>query len=272
MLIVDAQVHLWAGHIPANPGHRQIPDFLTDDLLKEMDEGGINAAIIHPPSWDPGSDGLALEAAKLHPNRLSILGKIPLEQDASRSLVEDWISQVGMLGFRFSFTQPHQATWPTDGTMDWLWPEAERLGIPVALMASNYMSMVALIAEKYPSLKLIVDHLGRAGGKTDAECFATLPEMLALAKYPNVAIKATGAPSYSSGSYPYSSIHDYLHQIFDAFGPERMFWGTDITRMPCSWKQCVTLFTEELPWLSGADLNLVMGQAVCNFLGWNITE
>ena len=41
----------------------------------------------------------------------------------------------------------------------------------------------------------------------------------------------------------------YLRQIFDAFGPARMFWGTDITKMPCSWRQCVTMFTEELPWL-----------------------
>ena len=74
MLIVDAQVHLWKDHVPANPGHRQIPDFTADDLLKEMDEGGIDAAIIHPPSWDPDSDSLAVEAAKTHPNRLSILG------------------------------------------------------------------------------------------------------------------------------------------------------------------------------------------------------
>jgi predicted TIM-barrel fold metal-dependent hydrolase len=51
--------------------------------------------------------------------------------------------------------------------MDWVWPEAERLGVPVALMASNYMSMVApTIAEKHPRLKLIVDHLGRVGGTT----------------------------------------------------------------------------------------------------------
>ena len=38
-----------------------------------------------------------------------------------------------------------------------------------------------------------------------------------------------------------------------------MFWGTDITRMHCTWRQCVTLFTEELPWLKGRDLDLVMG-------------
>ena len=85
MLIVDAQVHLWKGHVPANPGHRQIPDFLTDDLLHEMDEAGIDAAIIHPPSWDPDSDNLALKAANAHPNRLSILGKIPLDKPEAKS-------------------------------------------------------------------------------------------------------------------------------------------------------------------------------------------
>ncbi len=55
----------------------------------------------------------------------------------------------------------------------------------------------------------------------------------------------SGAPSYSSQPYPYKNIHGYLRQIFEAFGPERSFWGTDITRVPCSYRQCMTMFTEE---------------------------
>jgi hypothetical protein len=43
---------------------------------------------------------------------------------------------------------------------------------------------------------------------------------------------------------------------------------TDITRMPCFWRQYVTVFTEELPWLQGRDLDLVMGEALCNWVGW----
>ena len=65
-------------------------------------------------------------------------------------------------------------------------------------------------------------------------------------------------------------IHPHLRQVYDAFGPQRMFWGTDITRMPCSWKQCVTQFTEELPWLTGHDLELVMGRAFCDWIGWKL--
>ena len=76
MLIVDAQVHMWSGGTPM-AHHRQTPSYSVNDLLEEMDEGGVNAAIIHPPSWDPNSITLAAEAARLYPNRLSILGKIP---------------------------------------------------------------------------------------------------------------------------------------------------------------------------------------------------
>ena len=88
----------------------------------------------------------------------------------------------------------------------------------------------------------------------------TLPDLLALAKYPNVAVKATGAPSYSSDSYPYTDIHDHIHQEYDAFGPNRTFWGTAITRMPCPCSQCISLFTEELPWLPESDKELVISR------------
>ena len=270
MLIVDSQVHIWSNAVPTNAAHRQIPTFSADDLLKEMDEAGIDAAVIHPPGWDPNSDQLAVEAARQHPNRLAVLGKFPLDRPESRSLVDGWKQQPGMLGLRFALLQPNQQSWMTDGTMDWLWPAAERAGLPVALLAANFMTEVGQVAERHPGLKLIIDHLGRVGGKTDDEAFETLPELLALAKYPNVAVKASGAPSYSSAPYPFSNIQNYLRQIYDAFGPQRMFWGTDITRMSCSWRQCVTHFTEELPWLSESDKELIMGGALCDWLGWKL--
>ncbi len=270
MLIVDAQVHTWANNKPTNPNHRQVASFSKDDLLKEMDEAGVGAAVIHPPGWDPNSNELAVEAARQHPDRLSILGNFPLDRPESRALIDGWKRRPGMLGLRFALLQPHQRTWWTDGTMDWLWPAAERAGIPIALLAASFMPKVGEIAERHRGLKLIIDHLGRPSNTKDDAAWASLPELLALAKHPNVAVKATGAPSYSSEPYPYRNIHGSLRQLYDAFGPERMFWGTDITRMPCSWRQCVTMFTEELPWLSARDKELIMGRALCTWLNWNL--
>src|SRR5713101_2987957 len=241
MLIVDAQIHLWSQGIPTNALHRQIPSYSAAECLMEMDNGGVQAALIHPPGWDPNSLVVAESAAVHYPDRFAILGQFPLDKPESRELIAGWKTRPGMLGLRFALLQPHQLNWPTDGTMDWLWPACEKAGIPIALMASNFLPTVAKVAE-----------------------------VAALAKFPNVALKATGAAGESSEPYPFRNIHKYIEQLYDAFGPQRFFWGTDITRMPCSWLQCVTMFTEELPWLKGQDLELVMGRAVCDWLGWKL--
>ncbi len=162
--------------------------------------------------------------------------------------------------------------WLADGTIDWLWAAAEKAGIPVAMLATDSLTEIGGIAQRHPGLKLTIDHLGGRGGLTtlkDAAAMTHIPDLLKLARYPNIAVKATGAPGYSSESYPFRGMHTYLRQIYDAFGPQRMFWGTDISKMPCSWAKCVSMFTEELPWLSQDDKRLIMGDALCAWWGWN---
>src|SRR5437870_4942152 len=107
---------------------------------------------------------------------------LPLDRPESRALIDGWTRRPGMLGLRFTFLQPHQRTWPTDGTMDWLWPAAERAGLPVALLAASFLPLVGQVAERHRGLPLIVDHLGRPSGTKDEAAWANLRELLALAK------------------------------------------------------------------------------------------
>lgn len=271
MLIVDSQIHLWRNATMAAQ-HRQIPTYTVDDALQEMAAAGVDAAVIHPPSTlGEAVNVQAVDAVRLHPEKFCILGHFDLLSPERLSIVKNWRQRPGMIGFRFTFNQPHQQAWWTDGSLDWFWAACEQEGLPIGLLAGGHMADLGAIAARHPRLKLHIDHCGRGGGVgagTDDAAFANLGDMLALAKYPNVAVKLSGAPSYSSQPYPYRNIHQYLQQIFDAFGPQRCFWGTDITRMPCSYRQCVTMFTEELSWLQGRDKDLVMGQAMCDWLGW----
>jgi len=156
MPIVDSQIHLWE-NARMSPQHRQIPTYNVDDALKEMAEAGVDAAVIHPPSTLGEAPNVqAVEAVKAYPSKFCILGNFDLQAPNKEDIVKNWRQRPGMLGFRFTFNQPHQQSW----------------------------------------------------------------------------------------------------------------WGTDITRMPCSYRQCVTMFTEELPWLQGRDKDLVMGQAIIDWLGW----
>jgi predicted TIM-barrel fold metal-dependent hydrolase len=271
MQIIDAQIHLWGSGLPSNLSHRQVTHFTAEEAIALMDEGGIDAAVIHPPGWDPDSTALALRAAEDYPGRFAIMGSLPLDRPESRTRIAGWRRQKGMLGLRYTFLSDPARQWLHDGSLDWLWTEAEKAGVPIAMLATDSLARIGEIAGRHPGLRLTIDHLGGRGGTTtlkDAAAMTHIPELLALAKLPNVAVKATGVPHYSSEPYPYPALHSYLRQVFDAFGPQRMFWGTDITKMPCSWRQCATMFTEELPWLKGRDLDLVMGEALCAWWGW----
>jgi predicted TIM-barrel fold metal-dependent hydrolase len=274
MQIVDAQIHLWGSGLPSNQSHIQVTSFTPEEAIGLMDEGEVDAAVIHPPGWDPRSTDMAFKAVKDYPGRFAIMGSLPLDDPESRDRIADW-KKAGMLGLRYTFLTDPARLWVADGTLDWLWKAAEEASVPISMLATDSLTILGGVAEHHLGLRLTIDHLGGRGGTTqlkDAEAMTHIPELLALAKYPNVAVKATGAPGYSSQAYPFSAMHTYLHQIYDAFGPDRMFWGTDITKMPCSWSQCVAMFTEELPWLNAQDQKLVMGEALCAWWGWNRNE
>ena len=93
--------------------------------------------------------------------------------------------------------------------------------------------------------------------------------LLAIAKRPNVAAKVSALPCYSTAKYPYTELHGHIRRAYDAFGPQRLFWGSDQSRSPIPYRQQVTMFTEEIPWLTANDKDWIMGRAIVQRLRWS---
>src|SRR5262245_4647424 len=180
MRIIDAQIHLWSKGVVVPP-HRSQP-YLLEEALADMAAAGVDGAILHPPSWDPAATAQAVAAARLHPERFAILGRIPLDQPEQRGLIETWRQPPGMVGLRYTFLEPRMQSWPRDA-MDWLWPAAERLGLPIALLAGEFLPLVGEIAARHPGLRLLIDHFGVRRGHKDDAAFITMPQLIALAKH-----------------------------------------------------------------------------------------
>jgi predicted TIM-barrel fold metal-dependent hydrolase len=274
MLIVDAQVHIWGADTPERPWpkraepQRPVP-LDKDDLLREMNEAGVDRVVIVPPSWEGDRNDLAIEAAIEHPNRYATMGRLDPQDPKSRGLIAKWREQPGMLGLRFTFHIPQLVSLITEGHMDWVWGEAEKAGVPIYVLVPHALvHLIDDVAQRYPGLKFVMDHLALNSKLRDHAAFAEFDKLLAIAKRPNVAAKASALPCYSTDSYPYKSLHRYLSQAYDAFGPQRLFWGTDLSRSPIPYRQHVTMFTEEIPWLTSEDKEWIMGRGVCEWLGW----
>ncbi len=277
MFIADAQVHIWGPNTPERrwrdgpvKPHRATP-LGAAELLREMDAAGVNRAILVPPSWENERNDLVLAAAQTWPDRFAVMGRLSMEAPESRAKIATWREQQGMLGLRCSFNRPKWSPMLTEGRVDWLWEEAEKARIPLMLMITQPMvALIDRVAEKHPKLKLTLCHLALQSSKKDAEAFCDLDLLLAIAKRPNVAVKVSAMPTYTTDAYPYRALHPYLKRVHAAFGAKRMFWGTDLARLPCTYRQSVTMFTEEMPFFSQDDLEWIMGRGLCEWLGWKI--
>jgi predicted TIM-barrel fold metal-dependent hydrolase len=154
--IVDAQVHLWKAESEDwkwIPGTKpQMPEpFTIEKLVPLMDQAGVDRVVIVPPSWPGDRNDYGLEAAHHYPNRFAVMGRIPLQNPQSATLLPKWKEQPGMLGVRISLLSDVTMAWLTDGTADWFWPAAEKAGVPVMFLVPGQISMFARIAERHPA-------------------------------------------------------------------------------------------------------------------------
>ncbi|MEQ1776445.1 MAG: amidohydrolase family protein [Burkholderiales bacterium] len=275
-MIVDAQVHIWAANTPERPWparhqpHRATP-ITADELLETMKNTGVDKAILVPPSWEGERNDVCIAAAQQYPDKFAVMGRFDPTLPESRTLIPTWKQQPGMLGMRFTFHRPVLQPLLTEGIVDFLWPQAEKAAVPVMMyLPQTLMPLVDKIAERHPGLKLIIDHLGMTQGK-DAEAFANLDKVLALAKRPNVAVKFSSIPMVMTEPWPYRGAQPYLQRVYDAFGPKRLFWASDWSRLPCSYKQSLTMYSDEAPYstrLSAADKEWMLGRGIGEWLNW----
>ena len=99
--------------------------------------------------------------------------------------------------------------------------------------------------------------------------WADLPKLLALAAYPNVRVKISGACTLSREAFPYDDIWDPVLRIIDAFGIDRCMWGTDWTRTSgmLTYEQGVAPF-RNTDRLSDSDRSKLMGGTLQKVYRW----
>jgi L-fuconolactonase len=275
MTIIDAQVHIWPPELPgrsyvredASKPHRPIP-LTYDSLLQEMKTASVDRVVLVPPSWEGYRNDYALEAARKYPDHFAVMGKVPLNDPASKERVASWLKQPGMLGFRISFRHSGTHSFLDDGTADWFWADCERYDIPVMIFAPFAVAKIGVIAERHPGLRVVVDHMGLNVQWKGKDLGPGIDVLLKFARLPNVAVKASCLPCYVDEGYPFPTLHPQIRRVVEMFGVQRVFWGTDLSQLPCSYSQAVTLFTEELGFLSTDDKEWIMGKGLAQRLRW----
>lgn len=233
MKIIDGQLHDpapwldWTGH-----DEETLHNLLTEITLAYLDATGVSGVVLFTPEeW-----GAA--AAKASPARMAYVPSIsPDVPDVEAAVAEAKAKRdQGLLALRATIGWPldgSEVTRLQEGKWDPIFSACERQHLPLFLFITRSLPLAVGVAERYPDLTLIIDHLGLRQPPMDTPeepPFQSLPDLLALAKFPNVAVKLCGLPALSRQPFPFLDVVPQLRSIVDAFGPDRLMWASDIGR------------------------------------------
>jgi predicted TIM-barrel fold metal-dependent hydrolase len=272
-LIVDAQVHLWLANTPDRPWangatRAQLPEpFTIERLVPLMTDAGVDRAILVPPTLEGERIDYVQEAVKRYPDRFRVMGRIAIDKPERAQTVATWRNQPGILGVRVNYG----FEWLANGMANWFWDAAERANVPVMFLTNGQNALMGKVAERHPGLTLICDHMGISTAfMRDGTIANEVGIVASLAKYPNVSVKLSSIPLFSNQPYPWRDVIPHMHRLFDAYGPQRCHWGTDMTNSfgKATLRQRITQFTEELPFLTESDKDWIMGRSLLARLRW----
>jgi L-fuconolactonase len=292
-MIVDAQHHEITPALEwdiDDPALRY--KLMTEVLLGWMDAVGIDAALVNPV--DQGFGRVAQAAS---PDRIALFDHV-LKPDTIdvETVVAGYAEQPGMVALRTSFgnSREDQTGAANEGrfragVFDGLFEACQEHGLALFCSAYGHADLIGDAAERFPDLKLVVDHMGIPQPPildADSPPWLALDTVVPIARYPNIYVKVTAAPVMSTEQYPYPDLWPHLHRLVEAYGPERLMWASDAGRFygrigwqtlfpeglePYPGKHTYAqslFFIQETDELSAADKERILGGTVRRLVGW----
>ena len=271
--VIDCQVHCYERNRPERPwaGTLHGPDEVTGDhAVAVMDRLGIDGALLVSPWAMYRYDAsYAQEVHARHPGRFGLVKPFDPADPGVVEAMAEW-GRTARRGGR----PPHagRAGAAAGGSArrgSHPGRPAPRHGLPVNVLCWGNLAAFAELADRHPNTQLVVDHLGLRQPFEPQRPFAELDDVLALARFDNVAIKISGACTLSREPFPYADIWAPLARLFEQFGIDRCLWGTD-------WTRAVALLTPDqavaafrvADRLSDRERAALMGGSLVRIYGW----
>ncbi|MFF0228217.1 amidohydrolase family protein [Streptomyces sp. NPDC004629] len=238
MTVVDAHLHVWdpgrAAYDWLGPAMSPVDRAMRfRDARPALRTAQVTAAVLVQAADNDADTDLMLATAATNPEVVGVVAWVPLDDpDRARARLAVLRRDPHTVGVR---TLLHERS-----DQDWiLGPDA---GAGLALLAEagltfdySTSSPAALrhlpeLAARHPTLRLVVDHLGKppvGGGREDRAEWHRL--IAAAAQHPRVHAKVSGLYSASGAldAWTTDEVRPFVEDALELFGPERLMYGGD---------------------------------------------
>lgn len=280
-MIFDSHCHAWRrwpydAAVP-DPGHRGS----VEALLYEMDRNDVERAAVvcarigHEVGAgfanDDNNDYVA-DAARRHPDRLVTVADVdcswrpehhtPGAADRLRTAADHY----GLTAFTHYVRAEDDGWFGTDDGREFF-ATAARLDLVASLAVSPaWFGSVRAVAAAHPTMPILLHHQGVVGHVPERRA-RELAALVALADLPNIHVKVSGFHYLSTPAwdFPFTEARtEILRPIADAFGPDRLMWGSDFpaSRMHVTYTQTLSVVRDHTPWWDDEQRGRVLGRTL----------
>lgn len=266
--LLDSHCHAWRTW----PYAPLVPDEASrgtvEQLLYELDTNGVAEAMVVCAGIDNNPDNVNYVsfAHQRHPDRLHVVADLDCvwhathHRQGSADRLRALADRYDLVGFTHYVAAANDG-WLASDEADALWTAARERHLLVSLSATPaWQADLRRLAQHYPDVPVLCHHLA---GVTAADADTGLRQVIQSAACPNVYIKVSGF-HYASArgwDHPWPDGVAIFRRIFEAFGPDRLCWGSDFPASDryCTYRQSLEVVRTHCDFLTDEDRARIMG-------------
>jgi predicted TIM-barrel fold metal-dependent hydrolase len=284
-MIIDSHCHAWR----AWPYDKKVPDPYhrgsIEALLYEMDTHGVDhATVVCARIGDgAGGDGFGNEDnndyvaafARKHPDRITpwvdidcVWRKVHHKPGAVERLHEE-IDRNSAIGFTH-YVGSQDGWFTSDEGREFFRVAAERKLIASLAVGPEWLPSLREIAKENPTLPILIHHMSFPVNIKGVYDQSDLFELKKSAEIPNIGVKISGFNynSHEKWNFPYLDSLKLFKIIFEAYGPNRLYWGSDFpaSRDMLTYTQSLEVLRSSVDFLSANEKDLILGDNLAQLL------
>lgn len=257
-MIIDTHLHVWSddfSRYPFTGGRKAVTGASVEVLNQTMAAAGVDRAVIVQPIHYLYDHRYVIDCLRRFPGRFAGVGLVDRHAPDAPDRLRQLVQEHGFSGLRVHLARPDDpAEWAAPEQVP-VWQRALELSACIQIFGpAALLPAITPMIDRFPEVTVVLDHIG--GAPADEESpYPLLGNVLQLAQYPNTYVKLTPQPNKSRQPYPHADTFPTLRRLYDAFGPQRLMWGTNFPGVirNTGYDRALELFRDHLDFLNAED-------------------
>lgn len=240
---IDAHQHFWA---PARGDYGWMPKddpvlarpYGPADLAPLLKRQGIDRTVLVQAAPTVHETEYLLGIADKTPFVAGVVGWVDFDCLADRAHLDRFTAHPKFVGVRPMIQDLPDDAWMLRPQVQWAYAALIELDLTFdALGYPRHLATFLTLLTRYPDLRVVIDH-GMKPQIRDPDAFPVWAEgMTRLARETAAVCKLSALVTEAGPDWTVEMLRPYADHILDAFGPERVMWGSDwpVCRLRCSY-------------------------------------